>query len=471
MTSKQIPGRCPLVWRRNLLAISFILTSLSSCSNPHQTELIPDQPPKEKDAKADEGPGQAGRWRKVRLSNAGSEMSTLQRDEITRLQALGYAAGSRKPDTDRVITVHEREKVSAGLNFYASAHAPEAMLLDMDGNELHRWNFTAIRAWPDLPFERIMSDKKDYWRRAHLFENGDVLAISEGIGLLKIDKDSNLIWAKLNGAHHDLEVLPNGDIYVLTRRVHIVPDWHRTVPVREDYISLLDSSGNQQNKRVSLLTCLAKLHGEINYTWVPGNVESEYFDILHTNSLAVLTGQAAHLSPSFTMGNILVALRTPSLLAVVDCEQEKFVWYFASSEPKPVRDDGRPRVFFKYQHDPQIIPGGNMLFFDNSGLGDQSTIWEFNPVTHEVHWFFRGTNRRPFYTEYCGTVQRLPNGNTLITESDNGRVLEVTREHNIVWEFYNPHRAGQDGKYIAMVPEMVRLPPQFPTPWARGNRR
>ena len=34
-------------------------------------------------------------------------------------------------------------------------------------------------------------------------------------------------------------------------------------------------------------------------------------------------------------------------------------------------------------------------------------------------------------------AQRLPNGNTLITESDAGRVFEVTEGGDIVWEFVN----------------------------------
>jgi len=34
-----------------------------------------------------------------------------------------------------------------------------------------------------------------------------------------------------------------------------------------------------------------------------------------------------------------------------------------------------------------------------------------------------------------GYAQRLPNGNTLITESSFGRFFEVTKEGEIVWEY------------------------------------
>ena len=37
-----------------------------------------------------------------------------------------------------------------------------------------------------------------------------------------------------------------------------------------------------------------------------------------------------------------------------------------------------------------------------------------------------------------GNVIRLPNGNSLITESDKGYVFEVTPEKETVWRFANP---------------------------------
>jgi hypothetical protein len=44
-----------------------------------------------------------------------------------------------------------------------------------------------------------------------------------------------------------------------------------------------------------------------------------------------------------------------------------------------------------------------------------------------------------------------PNDNALITESDNGRAFEVTPDGTIVWEFYNPHRAGAQDEFIAAL--------------------
>ena len=64
-------------------------------------------------------------------------------------------------------------------------------------------------------------------------------------------------------------------------------------------------------------------------------------------------------------------------------------------------------------------------------------------------------------------VRVFPNGNTLVTESDAGRAFEVTPSGEIVWEFLSPWRAGEAGELVATLFEVVRLPPDFDTSWAR----
>ena len=79
-------------------------------------------------------------------------------------------------------------------------------------------------------------------------------------------------------------------------------------------------------------------------------------------------------------------------------------------------------------------------------LRDHSRVLEINPITLKVDWqftaleqgFAHGEEAR-FYSRYQSGVQRLPNGNTLITEARHGRIIEVTPECDIVWEYINPH--------------------------------
>ena len=55
------------------------------------------------------------------------------------------------------------------------------------------------------------------------------------------------------------------------------------------------------------------------------------------------------------------------------------------------------------------------------------------------------------------SAERLPNGNTLITESDKGRAFEVTHAGEVVWEFWNP--VILDGKR-ARIYRLVRHTPE-----------
>ena len=59
-------------------------------------------------------------------------------------------------------------------------------------------------------------------------------------------------------------------------------------------------------------------------------------------------------------------------------------------------------------------------------------------------------------------MQRLPNGNTLIAESDRGRAFEVTAEGEIVWQWLNPAR-DEEGRLATLV-RMKRLPVELVAP-------
>jgi hypothetical protein len=126
---------------------------------------------------------------------------------------------------------------------------------------------------------------------------------------------------------------------------------------------------------------------------------------------------------------------------------------------------------------PMYMPGeGNILIFDNgSGAGyggliggltdtvtgkklgtfpnkfrDFSRVVEINPVTKQLVWEYKQPkptfdkngdgrtlgNEKKFYSSVTSGAQRLMNGNTLICEGDTGRVFEVTRKGEVVWEYF-----------------------------------
>jgi hypothetical protein len=188
------------------------------------------------------------------------------------------------------------------------------------------------------------------------------------------------------------------------------------------------------------------------YEW-PVKPLPERGDIFHTNTLEILDGSHTDRSTWFKKGNLLVSLLEFNMIDMVDPETESVVWALSGPWDAP--------------HQPTLLPNGNILLFDNRRHGDFSKVIEFDPFTGRVVWAYEGNSENGFFTRDCGSAERLPNGNTLITESNAGRAFEVTQDNEIVWEFYNPYRAGENQELVATVLEVVRLRPDFPVDWPK----
>ena len=149
---------------------------------------------------------------------------------------------------------------------------------------------------------------------------------------------------------------------------------------------------------------------------------------------------------------------------------------------------------------PRGLPGeGNILVFDNGGaagfgdpnpgspdgtwnaLRDCSRVLEIDPISLELVWEYTAQKAGyetdgedvKFYSRYESAAQRLPNGNTLITESRCGRVFEVTRDCETVWEYVCPYNIAEtEGIFFSDVFRAYRYPydwvPQIDPPAERA---
>jgi hypothetical protein len=68
----------------------------------------------------------------------------------------------------------------------------------------------------------------------------------------------------------------------------------------------------------------------------------------------------------------------------------------------------------------------------------------------------------PVYSHIGGFAERLPNWNTLITETTTGRIFEVNREGQIVWEYVNP--LPNVDSVFRFAPNDVDWPEKLPPP-------
>ena len=281
-----------------------------------------------------------------------------------------------------------------------------------------------------------------------LMPNGDVIAVINiaaytpwGLAIVKVDKDSNLLWTYTRQAHHDLDIDNEGNIYAMTHTVVNTP-WPGLekieTPFLDDQIAVLNPNG-EEIKVVSILDAIQG--SEYESLLIYARTDMPKGDLMHVNSVKWLDEEDAKLFPGAKEGNVLISIRQLDVLAVMDLEKETINWAL--------------RGPWRLQHDPDLLDNGNLLIFDNRGdlkNNGGSRVIEFNPQTLEISWEFPGDTGERLYSSIYGSQQRLPNGNTLISESNNGRILEVTHDKEIAWEYKIPERKiSRFGDLVATV--------------------
>ena len=350
---------------------------------------------------------------------------------LEQLAGLPYLTGVVPAGrSERGVVEYERGRTWDGLNFFNCLILPGAYLVDMEGKRVFEW---------------LAPNPDESWFDAKLLPSGDVLALVDGYRVMRVTPDGDVRWEYRAPVHHDLAVADNGEIFVLARRAVHVNALHPKVPVFDDEIHVLDPDGALIRK-ISILEAILKspfgfLLPSSHDLEPDESVPNLVLDMLHSNHVQVFDGTVEHLSPLFRRGNLLVSMRTINSIGILDPDESRFVWMWGPTN-------------IARQHHPTLLPNGHILLFDNGQSASQ--IIEVDPLTNAVVWRYAPLGG--FYSEAAGSVQRLPNGNTLITESDPGVVFEVTPDGETVWRYLNP-LTTPDG-LRATIWRMTRFDPQ-----------
>jgi hypothetical protein len=381
-------------------------------------------------------------------------------DQSTNYRHPYFSRFHQMARTDqRGVTIYDPARAQDGFTLYTSGHDQKAFLMSMNGEVLHEWHLPFSQVWNDSsPVKKPLADSHIYFRRAEMLPNGDLLVVYEasgdtpwGYGLAKMDKDSNLIWSYLEQAHHDLDVGADGNIYTLTHEIQtdVIEEYQHLAPPRVDDFVVVLSPDGEELKKVSVMEALVKSPYGRMLTRAAWYLK-ESGDYLHANAIDVIEAADAKAFPLAKPGQVLISMRElgTGTLAVLDLDEEVITWASQGS--------------WVGQHDPDILPNGHLLLFDNRGSFTpygHSRVIEFDPQTFQITWEYSGTEAHPFDSVLRSGQERLPNGNTLITESDGGRIFEVTPDQEIVWEYVNPVRGGDNDEYIPIVSWGLRIDP------------
>jgi len=154
-------------------------------------------------------------------------------------------------------------------------------------------------------------------------------------------------------------------------------------------------------------------------------------------------------------GTLLTSFRLLDTVAIIDKPSGTFRWKW-----------GREQL--GHQHDPNPLPNGHILIFDNGwhslqAPSPRSRVIEVDPASEKIVWTYETRPPWDFFSSFISGAQRLPNGNTLICEGQTGRLFEVTYDGEIVWEYVNPF-FGARARYgrVNLVFRAYRYAPDFP---------
>jgi hypothetical protein len=373
-----------------------------------------------------------------------------------------------------------------------------AILIDMNGNEIKRWESLNQSPGPVrmLPGGHVMG--------THAVRE----PYQEGLALLQLDWDGNEVWRfdhleevlyKEETEETEEEIV--GEMVWGARQHH---DWQREGdPV--GYYSP-EAEAKTKNGRTLLLAHKTAINpkvsdktlgddyvyevswdGKILWDWLASDHVDEFglsedmrniihraerfnkdrgsYDWLHINAMAYIGPNRWYDDGDerFNPENIMLSIRWLNVIAIID-RSGAVVWRMGPDYRLSEAWNEIGQIIG--HHHPHIIPkglpgAGNLLVFDNggaSGYGFQnpadpdgtrssrrhySRVLEINPVTYEKVWEYRagGNQAFRFFSHYVSAAQRLPNGNTMITEGADGRIFEVTSEGDIVWEYVSPFLA------------------------------
>ncbi len=344
-----------------------------------------------------------------------------------------------------------------------------AYLVDMSGKIVYKWSLPYADAWPTPFINNTVDSRYTGFSEAAVFPNGDLLVsyVGEGdtpwgYGMLKMDKDSHVIWRYDDNTHHEFYIDKEfGNIYTLVHHWRVNPImgmkdlWY---PLLEDFVAILSPDGHELRK-FSILESFRGTPYESQLK--PWDIKN--WDITHGNSVTKLEPEMAAAFPTLRPEDIVVSLRNISLIAVIDPITLKVVKTFTGP--------------WKGQHSAKLDPDGTIVFMNNiAGWKDNSinfsSVFKLDPITSEVIWSHGSDDKDLIYNYYYGRVQVLPNANILVTSPNDHRAFEVTPTHKIVWNFQGNDMIESVKRYTAAeLPFLKKIKPAAPnnSPSAAGK--
>jgi len=207
-----------------------------------------------------------------------------------------------------------------------------------------------------------------------------------------------------NTDYHELRVFKNGNYILLATEIDTVD------------MSKIVSGGKPKALVTEYIIYEFGADKKIIFEWHSLD-HYQITDAIHEN-LQARTIDAVHINSvdTDTDGNFIVSVRSLDEISKIDGKTGAFIWRLGGVHNEFTFTD---KDTFDYQHDVRLLADGNITMFDNgnhrtTGLYSRGVEYGIDQSAKTLHkvWEFRHTP--DIVTDAMGSVQRLPNGNTLI---------------------------------------------------------
>lgn len=370
------------------------------------------------------------------------------------------------------------EEKSPGYTLFTSLNDNRIFLINNCGEVVNQWT----SEWGNAPNQTS--------RMVYLLENGNLL-LGSGFDVQIKDWNNNVLWG-INyqdefgfRIHHDIEILPNGNILVLVRDPYTADEMFAVgldTAYPEDALVLeriveIQPVGTDSANIVWEWKLFDHLVQEFdsskpNFGSVAGN--PQLLDVnydaghgsnpIHANAveynaeLDQIAVSARHLSEVFVIDHSTTTAQAAGHTGGIYGKGGDFLWRWGNPQ---VYDQGTGSdIKLGEQHDIKWIEdgphAGKMSVFSNNGYGTNLTASSIHIIdqndTNGVYSLSSGKFLPTDYVwSYDGTilgevmfegsrsgVQIMSNGNALINETGKGRISEVNSAGEVVWVYIIP---------------------------------
>ena len=305
-----------------------------------------------------------------------------------------------------------------GYTLFSPNGGDDAFLIDMEGRFVHRWHSDmGINYGFLLPSGNL------------LFRTNSTASQGRpgSDAIQEVDWDGNLVWEYRNPMLRRHCRLANGNnLFLLYEEI--------SAELSRQVQGGFPTAADPERMTGDLVVEITSSGSVVNEWRSSGHLNPQEDIICPLESRASWGG--ANDLTAVEDSQFLISFRILNTVALVDRSTGEFVWKWGPGQ-------------ISHQHNPTRLADGHVLLLDNGchrrGLS-YSRVIEVDPETNEIVWEYHGEPLVAFFTHFTGGAERLPNGNTLITEGNSGRLFEVTPSREVIWEYTSPFFArGQQG--------------------------